>query len=71
MKLICAGYPKTGTKSSSSALRELGYNVADLMETMEFVSADWRDFFRGTTTIESVIKAYDREGFDTNQLSLS
>ena len=33
MKFICAGYPKTGTKSVSAALRQLGYNVADYIET--------------------------------------
>ena len=68
MKLICAGYPKTGSKSCSSALRELGYNVADYMETLEFLSTDWRNYIRGTATIEDVLKAYDREGFDTNQV---
>ena len=35
MKFICAGYPKTGSKSASVALRELGYNVADALETIE------------------------------------
>ena len=37
MKLICAGFPKTGSKSCSSALRKLGYTVADLVETIEKV----------------------------------
>ena len=68
MKVICAGYPKTGSKSCSTALRELGFNVADLMETMEFLSADWRDYIRGDIAIEDVLAAYDREKFDTNQL---
>ena len=52
MKLICAGYPKTGTKSCSSALRELGYNVADYMDTMEFLALIWRDY------IEEKAKVY-------------
>ena len=34
MKVICAGYPKTGSKSCSTALRKLGYNVADILETI-------------------------------------
>ena len=38
MKFICAGYPKTGSKSCSSALRKLGYKVADILET--FVSIE-------------------------------
>jgi hypothetical protein len=29
MKVICAGLPKTGTKSLASALRTLGYSVHD------------------------------------------
>ena len=37
MKIVCAGLPKTGTKSCSSALRILGYNVADYIETVEFL----------------------------------
>ena len=32
MKIICAGFPKTGTKSMASALRQLGYNVNDFPE---------------------------------------
>ena len=34
MKFICAGYPKTGSKSCSSALRKLGFRVADALETI-------------------------------------
>ena len=37
MKIICAGYPKTGSKTCSNALRQLGYNVADYMETVEYL----------------------------------
>ena len=47
MKIICAGYPKTGSKSCSTALRKLGYNVADYMETAEFLSGVWLDFYEG------------------------
>ena len=67
MKLLCVGYWKTGSKSCSSALRQLGYNVADYMETAEFLSFIWRDFIEGKATIEDVINAYDQHGFDTNQ----
>ena len=41
MKLLCVGYPKTGSKSCSSALRQLGYKVADFVETLEFLSIVW------------------------------
>merc|ERR1712131_217076 len=50
MEIICAGYPKTGSKSCSAALRVLGYNVADYIETLEFFGETWQgvvklDFF--------------------------
>lgn len=67
MKIICAGLPKTGSKSCSSALRELGYKVADNLETIEFLSYEWRSFVEGESSIESVLTAYDRHGFDANQ----
>ena len=67
MKIICAGLPKTGTKSCSAALRKLGYNVADFMETAEFLSIAWSEFFDGKNGIEKVLKAYDDHGFDANQ----
>ena len=35
MKVICAGFPKTGTKSLAMALRELGYSVYDTEEHLQ------------------------------------
>ena len=35
MKIICAGFPKTGTKSMASALSSLGYSVHDFEEHLE------------------------------------
>ena len=67
MKFLCVGYPKTGSKSCSSALRKLGFNVADYMETTEFLSFAWSDYMEGKGTIEDVISAYDKNGFDANQ----
>ena len=32
MKITCAGFPKTGTKSMATALRQLGYSVNDFPE---------------------------------------
>ena len=34
MKVICAGFPKTGTKSLALALGSLGYSVDDFPEHM-------------------------------------
>lgn len=67
MKIICAGFPKTGSKSCSTALRHLGYNVADYMETAEFLSGVWLDFYEGRASIQKVLAAYDEHGFDANQ----
>lgn len=36
MKIICAGLPKTGTKSMASALRMLGYVVYDAPEHFQY-----------------------------------
>ena len=67
MKIICAGFPKTASKSCSSALRELGFKVADYLETTEFLSGVWKDYFQGRATIEDVLAAYEQHGFDANQ----
>lgn len=55
MEIVCAGYPKTGTKSCSAALRKLGYKVADYVDTGEHLSYVWTDYIREKTTIENVI----------------
>ena len=67
MKIICAGFPKTASKSCSSALRELGFKVADYLEPTEFLSGVWKDFFEGRATIEDVLAVYEQHGFDANQ----
>ena len=41
MKIICAGFPKTGSKSCSAALRILGFKVADWIETAEYLGDTW------------------------------
>ena len=35
MKIICAGFPKTGTKSMALALSSLGYSVHDFEEHLQ------------------------------------
>ena len=55
MEIVCAGYPKTGSKSCSEALRILGYKVADYAETGEFLTEDWLSFINGTGSIEQVV----------------
>lgn len=67
MKIVCAGFPKTGSKSASAALRHLGYNVADFLETMQYFTEVWEDYMEGRCTIERVIDEYNKQGFDTHQ----
>ena len=67
MKIICAGFPKTASKSCSSALRELGYKVADSLETAEFLSGVWREYCEDRATIRDVLTAYEENGFEVNQ----
>lgn len=45
MKVICAGFSKTGTKSMASALRILGYNVHDVEEHWEFHMDEYTQAF--------------------------
>jgi len=67
MKIVCAGFPKTGSKSASAALRHLGYNVADFLETMQYFTGVWNEYMEGRTTIEHVIEEYNKYGFDSHQ----
>jgi len=46
MKIICAGYAKTGTKSIAKALRHLGYTVFDWEEQMFDFRDHWFDVFQ-------------------------
>ena len=55
MEIICAGYPKSGSKSCTAALRKLGYSVADFVETGAYLSHHWADFVNGEIGIEEVI----------------
>lgn len=41
MKVIVAGYPKTGTKSVNAALTQLGYSVYDALENLVFLQDEY------------------------------
>jgi hypothetical protein len=64
VKIICAGFQKTGTKSLSRALEYLGYNVYDAGEVYMYMRNTWMDFFKGKITIEDVCREYDRQNVD-------
>jgi hypothetical protein len=67
MEIICAGFPKTSSKSCSSCLRTLGFNVADFVETTEFLTDVWLDYVQGRCSIRKVIEEYQKHGFQANQ----
>ena len=48
-------------------IHSVGFNVADFMETTEFLAIIWTKYFDGKIGIEKVIKAYEDHGFDANQ----
>ena len=50
MKLICAGMPKTGTKSISKALRHLGFTVFDWEEQVFDFLDHWFDVYQNGAT---------------------
>ena len=58
MKVLCAGFPKTGTKSMALALRELGYSVHDFEEHLQFNLDNYLDFFEGRVGEEVFLEMY-------------
>ena len=68
MEIICAGYWKTGSKSSTAALRQLGFSVADTIETNMYLTEVWLDFIEEKGSIDAVIECYKKNGFQANQV---
>ena len=58
MKIICAGFPKTGTKSMALALSQLGYTVHDFEEHNEYNLDNYLDFFEGRVGEEIFLEMY-------------
>ena len=58
MKVLCAGFPKTGTKSMTLALRELGYSVHDFEEHLQFNLDNYLDYFEGRLGEEVFLEMY-------------
>lgn len=42
MKIICAGFQKTGTKTVAEALRILGFNVHDVFQQYFYEKELWK-----------------------------
>ena len=58
MKIICAGFPKTGTKSMANALTQIGYNVHDFEEHLEHNLDNYLKFFDGDIGEEIFLEMY-------------
>ena len=58
MKVICAGFPKTGTKSMANALRTLGYSVHDFEEQLEYNLENYVDYLEGRVGEEVFLEMY-------------
>ena len=58
MKVICAGFPKTGTKSMANALRTLGYSVHDFEEHLEYNLENYVDYLEGRVGEEVFLEMY-------------
>ena len=58
MKIICAGFPKTGTKSMANALTQLGYHVHDFEEHLEYNLDNYIKFFDGDIGEEMFLEMY-------------
>ena len=62
MKVIVAGFSKTGTKSMCAALKELGYKVYDHEEHFRFLGDKWTKILEEGGTTDDFRQMY--EGVD-------
>ncbi|XP_039254414.2 uncharacterized protein LOC120331409 [Styela clava] len=59
MKVIVAGYPKTGTKSMNWALTRLGYKVYDYPENVYLLQKEYKKIFTQGWTTEDFRRMYE------------
>lgn len=58
MKIIVAGSPKTGTKSMTSALTDLGYSVHDYLEQFMYHYDEWMEILEGRGSVDDFKTMY-------------
>ena len=58
MKVIVAGFSKTGTKTLNSALTELGYNVYDFIDHFWYHEKFWSKIFKDGGSIDDFKEMY-------------
>ena len=59
MKVIVAGFGKTGTKTLNAALSILGYKVYDFLEHFWYHRRYWNKIFDGKGTIDDFKEMYE------------
>ena len=59
MKVIIAGFSKTGTKTVSAALSELGYEVYDFLDHFWYHGKDWMKIFQDGGTLYDFKRMYE------------
>jgi len=65
VQIICAGYPKTGTKSLHEALEMLGYNnIYDYMEHLDYFINDYQRVLNGEEKVRYVLDKYAKANVD-------
>jgi len=60
MKIIVAGFAKTGTKSLAAALRLLGYDVYDLLEHAWYHENEWKKMLYYGGNVEDFQRMYQK-----------
>ncbi|CAG5078412.1 Oidioi.mRNA.OKI2018_I69.PAR.g8978.t1.cds [Oikopleura dioica] len=66
MKVICVGFPKTGSKTLSACLNHFGYKVADLMENVE-MNKTWLRIMERKIPFSRILREYKKRGYNANQ----
>ncbi|XP_078495766.1 uncharacterized protein LOC144751263 [Ciona intestinalis] len=58
MKVIYAGYSKTGTKTMGAIFHEFGYNTYDWLENSYYLGKDWKRIIKEGGTVEGFRRMY-------------
>ena len=65
MKIIGAGFPKTGTKSLWEAMEILGYKHAESPVWVDHILDDWVDLGEGRIEFDDIATKLDKLGFES------
>jgi len=59
MKVIYAGFPKTGTKTINAALTELGFKCYDYIENYVYLGDEWQKIFDQGGSVEDFRRMFE------------